>query len=74
MHSNPKLSVRIPDATNHARAVNFNKVNVNKFYDNFSRVLDKYRFGVSEIYNIDETSVKRLFKNPRKLSLVRGTK
>lgn len=73
MHRHPSLSVRTPEATSYARAINFNKVNVGKFFDNLGSLLEKHKFQASEIYNVDETGVTTV-QRPSKIVAVKGTK
>lgn len=73
MHRHPNLSIRTPEATSYARAINFNKVNVGKFYDNLSNLLEKYKFEAADIYNVDETGVTTVQK-PNKIVAIKGTK
>ncbi|XP_066591430.1 uncharacterized protein [Prorops nasuta] len=53
--------------------MNFNKENISKFFDNLTRVLDKYNFRPHNIYNVDETGITTVQK-PTKVVGVRGTK
>lgn len=73
MRRHPNLSIRTPEATSYARAVNFNRVNVGKFFDNFSNLLERYKFEASDIYNVDETGVTTVQK-PNKVVAIKGTK
>ncbi|XP_031328879.1 tigger transposable element-derived protein 6-like [Photinus pyralis] len=73
MQRNPILSVRRPQATSLARAMNFNKPNVEKFYRNLAELLDRWKFRPENMYNIDETGVTTSQK-PHKVLAEKGTK
>lgn len=73
MRRHPNLSIRTPEATSYARAVNFNRVNVGKFFDNFSNFLERYKFESSDIYSVDEAGVTTVQK-PNKVVAIKGTK
>lgn len=73
MQRNPNLSVRRPQATSLARAMNFNKPNVEKFYCNLAELLDRWQFKPGNIYNIDETGVTTS-QRPHKVIAEKGTK
>lgn len=70
---NPTISIRTPESTSLARAMNFNKENVKKFYSNLATVLDKWHFEPQNIYNVDETGCTTVHK-PNKVLATKGVK
>lgn len=49
--------------TSIARAVGFNKPQVNRFFDQLNQLQEKHKFPPSRIYNVDETGVSNVHKN-----------
>ncbi|XP_060878158.1 uncharacterized protein LOC132950650 [Metopolophium dirhodum] len=70
---NNTLSIRKPEATSLARAMNFNPVNVKKCMDKYDSVLMKYKFEAHQIYNLDETGITTV-QNPGKIVAQKGKK
>ncbi|XP_074037775.1 uncharacterized protein [Leptinotarsa decemlineata] len=64
MRRHTELSLRKPENTSISRATSFHKANVDTFYDNYSRALQKYSFLPNRIYNLDETGVLRVVQAP----------
>lgn len=70
---NNDLTIRKPEATSLARAMNFNKANVKSFMDKYDSVLQKYKFEAQHVYNIDETGITTV-QAPNKIVAAKGKK
>lgn len=44
MKRHPEISIRVPEATSLTRAMNFNKPNVNKFFENLKNLNERFNF------------------------------
>lgn len=73
LRRNPDLVLRTPQATSLNRAMNFNQVNVEKFFDNLATVMERYLFEPQNIYNADETGMTTVQK-PVKVIAKKGSK
>ena len=57
MSRHPTVSFRKPEATGLSRVSNFNERNVELFFNNFGKILSKYKFKPKDIYNVDESGI-----------------
>lgn len=67
------ISLRKPEATSLARSMGFNKPVVMQFYGTLCHLLEKYKLGPENIFNLDETGVTSV-QTPGKVLAKKGTK
>lgn len=65
MSRHPDLSHRKPENTSLARAIAFNKSNVDQFFQNYVEVQRKYHFTPDRIINTDETGISTVLQAPK---------
>ncbi|XP_038153786.1 uncharacterized protein LOC119791640 [Cyprinodon tularosa] len=70
MKRNNGLSIRRPHVSSLSRASSFHQANVDKFFDNLSKVLEKHGFAPQDIWNVDELGITA--QTPDKGLLRRG--
>ncbi|CAH2108284.1 unnamed protein product [Euphydryas editha] len=70
----PQLTLRQSTATSLARAIGFNKVQVDRFYKNLKELYEKHKFQPSRIYNVDETGISTVPKKTPKVITTIGKK
>lgn len=70
---NPVLALRAPEPTSIARAAGFNRIQVTKFFNLLSSLMEKHEFHPHQIYNADETGMNTV-PNPRKIIAQKGRK
>jgi hypothetical protein len=62
LERNPGITLRKPEPTSMNRITAFNKEEVHIFYTNIKKVMDKYKFESSRIYNMDKTGISTVQK------------
>ncbi|XP_033106915.1 uncharacterized protein LOC117108831 [Anneissia japonica] len=62
MKRQQNISIRQPEATILARAINFNRPNVNLFFNKLATVMDRHHFSPNDIWNVDETGATTVQK------------
>lgn len=68
------LSVRTPEQCSMARAMGFNKVQVNRFFENLKTCCTKYQFPAHRKYNMDETGISTVPNKTPKILTPKGKK
>jgi hypothetical protein len=74
LERNQQLRLRNPEPTSIARAKDFNRHSVTKFFELLASLKEKYRFSPNNIYNVDETGILTVPNKPSKILALRGKK
>ncbi|XP_041351386.1 flocculation protein FLO11-like [Gigantopelta aegis] len=67
----PDIAIRIPQGTNIARAVGFNKAKVEQFFKLYKTELNRCNYTASRVWNVDETGITNVQK-PGKIIATKG--
>lgn len=54
--------------------MDFNRIQVNQFYDNLQSLYDEYKFKPSQIFNMDESGINTVQKKIPKVITIKGKK
>lgn len=73
LRRNPQISLRKPEATSVNRITAFNREEVNLFYENLGRLMERFKFPQDRIYNADETGLSTV-QVPQKILAEKGQK
>lgn len=68
------LSMRTPNPTSLARMMGFNKVQIERFFDNLSQLYQKYNFPPGSMYNMDESGISTVPNRIPKIVSTKGKK
>lgn len=68
------LSLRTPQQTSLGRMMGFNKIQVNRFFENLTELYNKYTFLPSAIFNMDETGLSTVPNRVPKVVSSKGKK
>lgn len=72
MKRNPSLALRQPTSTSVARAMGFNRPQVDRFYNNLMDLYNKYQFPPHKIFNMDESGFSTVPNKPPKVISTKG--
>lgn len=72
MKRHPTISLRQPTSTSIARAMGFNRPQVDRFFVKMSALMDKYKFPPQSIYNMDETGISTVPNRPPRVLSIKG--
>ncbi|KAJ8949407.1 hypothetical protein NQ318_007506 [Aromia moschata] len=73
MRRYPQLSFRKPEATSLSRVTEFNRGEMDVFFNNLELLFEKYHFEIHRIYNVDETGISTVH-NPGRILARKGEK
>lgn len=61
----PEISLRQPETVSAARAMAFNRPQVQKFFNTLEMTLEKEKIGIDRIYNMDESGLSTVQRPPK---------
>ena len=62
MHRHPRLALKAPEGMSLARAMAFNRVNVEVFFKAYTEAVDRHSFMPARIFNLDESGLSTVMK------------